>query len=231
MNHELRYCAARSPNDIDIEFLYQGLHEFPGRLNDAVSETLNAVDEEAYDYILLNYGLCGNGTLDIHHETLPMVMHNLQDCIPVLIGSENVHRSYVQSRPGTFWFSVGWIEGFPLPGSPDYDSRYASFYSRNIDASKRDIIERVLMQNYTHLTYIEWEELGEAVNERGRAYTRACVQSLNTRLGMDLSYDHVVGSPAHLQNFVDGNWEEDGFLVVEPGKHVQIDMKSCKLCT
>ena len=36
MNHELRYCAARSPNDIDIEFLYQGLHEFPGRLNDAV---------------------------------------------------------------------------------------------------------------------------------------------------------------------------------------------------
>jgi hypothetical protein len=160
-----------------------------------------------------------------------MVIHNLQDCIPVLLGSEHVHSSYVQSRPGTFWFSVGWIEGFPLPGSPDYDSRYPSFYSRNIDASKRDIIERELMHNYTHLTYIEWKELGEAVNEPGKAYTRACVQSLNTRLGMDLTYDHIVGSPAHLQKFVDGDWEGEDFLIVEPGKHVQIDMQSCKLYT
>ena len=230
MNHELRYCASRSPNDIDIDFLHQGLHEFPHRLNAAVQEALSSVDAHDYDYILLNYGLCGNGTLDIFHERLPIVMHNVQDCISVILGDEELRKYYMKTRPGTFWFSVGWIEGFPLPGSPDYDRRYTAFYSKTIDASKRDTIEKMLMKNYTHLTYIAWEELGDAINKSGGAYTRECVNSLNERLGMELAYDEVVGNPSRLQRFVDGDWDEDAFLIIEPGKRVKLDMTTCGLC-
>jgi hypothetical protein len=230
MNHELRYCAALSPSDIDIEFLYQGLHEFPGRLNNTVLQALSAVEEQSCDYILLNYGICGNGTLDLYHPSIPIVIHNIQDCIPILIGDEEFHRNYVKNRPGTFWFAVGWIEGFPLPGSPDYNNRYAAFYSRSLDADRRDVIESLLMQNYTHLTYIEWKQLGETINEAGRAYTRECVRSLNERLGMNLEYDHVVGTPSRLQHFVNGEWDGDDFLVIDPGNRVKLDMETCRLC-
>jgi hypothetical protein len=230
MAHELRYCAAVSPNDIDIEFLYQGLHEFPGRLNTTVLDAIDAVEEGSCDYILLNYGICGNGTIDLHHESIPMVIHNVQDCIPILIGDEAFHRNYIKKRPGTFWFSVGWIEGFPLPGSPDYDDRYTAFYSRSIDAGKRDVIEGALMHNYTHLSYVEWKELGESINKAARSYTRECVRSLNERLGMNLAYDHVVGRVSRLQRFVDGQWDSADYLIIEPGRHVKLDLETCRLC-
>jgi hypothetical protein len=56
------------------------------------------------------------------------------------------------------------------------------------------------------------------------------VNSLNDRLGMKLAYDEVVGNPSLLQRFVDGDWDEDAFLILEPGKHVKLDMTTCRLC-
>jgi hypothetical protein len=230
MSHELRYCAALSPNRIDIQFLHEGLHEFPSRLNATVMDALKAVEASSCDYILLNYGLCGNGTLNISHDSLPIVIHNVQDCIPLILGDEERHRAYVEQWPGTFWFSVGWIEGFPLPGSPDYNDRYKEFYGRTINEKQRDTLERILMENYTHLTYIGWDELGEAVNGPGREYTMACVNSLNERLEMGLECDQVSGNPARLQRFTDGDWNMEEFLIIQPGKRLQIDMADCRLC-
>jgi hypothetical protein len=194
-------------------------------------DALKSVDDPSYDYILLNYGLCGNGTLDIYHDSIPVVMHNVQDCIPLILGDEKRHRAYLAERPGTFWFSVGWIEGFPLPGSPDYNDRYKEFYGRTIDEKKRDTVERILMENYTHLTYIGWDELGEGVNCPGRKYTMECVKSLNERLDMNMEFDQVTGDPGRLRGFVDGNWETEEYLVIEPGKRLKIDMAQCRLYT
>ncbi len=86
MNHELRYCASQSINRIEIPFLYQGLHEFPNRLNRFILDALDSIDDTSYDYILLNYGLCGNGTLDISHPSIPIVIHNIHDCIALILG-------------------------------------------------------------------------------------------------------------------------------------------------
>ena len=70
MNHEIRYCASRSVHRIDTEFLYQGLHELPDRLNRSLKETLSSVEPDKYDYILLNYGLCGNGLNEIEDRAV-----------------------------------------------------------------------------------------------------------------------------------------------------------------
>jgi hypothetical protein len=204
---------------IDTEFLYQGLHEFPDRLNRTLKEALNSVETDKYDYILLNYGLCGNGTLDIGHPELPIIVHSFHDCIPLLIGDRKFHADYVKERPGTFWFSCGWIEGFPLPGSPDYAEKYSEFYNRNINEKQRDVIEQML----THLVFIRWDELGLKLAELGRAYTKKCVSSLSSRIGREFIYDEVKGSPEILQRFVDGEWDGDDFLLVEPGKRLKFD--------
>ena len=223
MNHELRFCASRSTHRIDIEFIYQGLHEFPAKLKSTLEEALNRVDVTKYNYILLNYGLCGNGTLNISHPKIPIVIHNVHDCMPLLIGSYGLHREYMLQRPGTFWFSVGWVEGFPLPGSPDYVEKYIEFYNTIINEKQRDAIERMLMENYGYLTFVRWDELGKKVAERGCAYTRECVNSINKRLGFNLKYDELRGSPGKIQRFVDGEWNSNEFLIIEPGQTLRFD--------
>jgi len=230
MSHELRYCASRSIHRIDIEFIYQGLHEFPEKLNSNLRDALHRVDELKHDAILLNYGLCGNGTLGMTHSKLPMVIHNVHDCIPLILGSRKKHAEYVSGRPGTYWYSCGWIEGFPLPGGPDYLEKYNYFYGRGIDREKRDIIERMLMENYTHLTFIRWDELGERLSELGRGYTMECVRSLRERLALPLHYDEVKGDPEILQRFADGDWSGGDFIIINPGQKLQFDPIKNLLC-
>jgi hypothetical protein len=223
MSRELRYCASRSPHRVDIDFIDQGLHEFPGKLKQELLQALGRPKAGEYDYVLLNYGLCGNGTLGITHGELPVVIHAVHDCIPLLFGDSAAHREYTFGRPGTFWYSGGWIDGFPLPGGEDYRSKYREFYGRDINDAQRDSIERMLMQNYTHLSFIRWDELGEKVARMGREYTTRCVRSLNERLGLRMSYDELRGSPSILQKFVDGDWEGGDFVLLEPGRKLQFD--------
>lgn len=223
MNHELRYCASRSVHRIDIRFLYQGLHEFPNKLSSSVRDALDTVGEGSCDFILLNYGLCGNGTLDVSHPSIPIIIHNIHDCIIPILGDRTTYREYMKVRPGTFWFSCGWIEGFPMPGGPDYAEKYSEFYQMTIREKNRDVIERALIKNYTHLTFIRWDELGEAVNRKGREYTRQCVDSLNRRFDAGIQYDEVRGKPAILQRFVDGEWNRDDFILLEPGQKLKLD--------
>ncbi|UCB47338.1 MAG: DUF1638 domain-containing protein [Spirochaetota bacterium] len=132
MNHELRYCAACSTNRIDIEFLPAGLHERPEKLNQILKELIVSIDADEYDYILLNYGLCGNGTLGVTHPKLPIVIHNAHDCIPLIMGDYERHKKYVGNRIGTFFYSCGWIEELLVPGCPDYMEKYNELYGRTI---------------------------------------------------------------------------------------------------
>jgi len=216
-------------NRIDIDFLYQGLHEFPNKLNEKLNEALKMVDKDNYDYILLNYGLCGNGTLDITHPDLPIIIHNAQDCIPILVGNRKKYKKYVDSNPGIFWFSCGWIEGFPLPGSPDYAERYSEFYKIKINEKQRDSIERMLFENYKKLKYISWKEMGEDINRCGSKYTMECVNSINSRLSLNMSFGKVEGSSDTLQKFVDGDWNNDEFLLINPGQKLKFDITKGRL--
>lgn len=192
-------------------------------------DALNSVDSEKYDFILLGYGLCGNGILNVTHSKIPVVLSKVQDCVPLIIGSKERHSEYVRARLGTFWYSVGWIEGFPLPGSPDYVEKYREFYNLSINEAKRDAIEGMLIENYTHLTFIRWDELGQRISEHGRSYTKSCVTSLNERLGFNLEYDELKGDPNFLQRFVDGEWDDKDFLILEPGKRLQFDALESRL--
>ena len=51
MRREIRFCAARSAHRIDIEFVDQGLHEFPEKLNRILADRLTRVEPESCDSI------------------------------------------------------------------------------------------------------------------------------------------------------------------------------------
>ena len=106
-------CAviARSPNEVDVEFLPKGLHDLGcssmrKRLQDAIDQT----DPEAYEAVLLGYALCGNGTAGLTARTLPLVIPRAHDCIALLMGSRERYQKYFEQNRGVYFRSTGWLE-------------------------------------------------------------------------------------------------------------------------
>jgi len=87
----------------------------------------------------------------------------------------------------------------------------------------------MLMENYTHLCYVRWDELGEKLAFAGRSYTKSCVRSLNERLALGIQYDEVRGDSLLLQRFVNGQWKGDEFLIIEPGQTLGFDAERGEL--
>ncbi|MBN2322528.1 MAG: DUF1638 domain-containing protein [Spirochaetes bacterium] len=214
---ELYYCASRSPHRIGIELYKAGLHERPEKLNRFLKDAIAKTTREECDRILLSYGLCGNGTLEVTHPDLPIAVHNCHDCIPLLFGDKRRHEQWIKKTPGTFFYSCGWIDELLVPGCPDYDDKYLMLYNKTITKKQRNTVERILVEHYSVLAYIHWDELGDALGEKGRRYTKACCASLNDRFDLGLRYEEVSGGPTLIQAFVDGRWNDD-VVVVEPGK-------------
>jgi len=63
---ELCAAAARSMNQIDIEFITKGLHDI-GQvgMSGQLSNILAEVDESKYEAVLLGYALCSNGIVGL----------------------------------------------------------------------------------------------------------------------------------------------------------------------
>ena len=65
-------CAviARSPNEVDVEFLPKGLHDIGcNSMRKRLQDAVDRVDPECYEAVLLGYALCGNGTAGLTART------------------------------------------------------------------------------------------------------------------------------------------------------------------
>ena len=75
---EMCAAVARSPNQVDVEFLQKGLHDIgqAGMLA-RLQEAVDRVDGSRYDMILLGYGLCNNGIAGLVARSGPIVIPRL----------------------------------------------------------------------------------------------------------------------------------------------------------
>ncbi len=219
MQREAYYCAARSPNSIDIVLMPQGLHNTPDKLCAEVKKALDKttdVQGRAYDASLLGYGLCSNGIVGLSAE-IPIVVPRGHDCITLLLGSKEKYRQYFDSHPGTYWFSPGWIETDTQPGRQRYEKllkEYAEKYGPD-NAKYLMETEQDWMKKYSQATYIDW---GFPNTDKEKRITKDAAGYLNW------NYDEIKGDPSLLQRLLDGRWNESDFLVVKPGQKITEDL-------
>ena len=89
----------------------KGLHDLGSEQMQArVQEAVDAVDTEAYDAILLGYGLCNNGLVGITAKDIPLVLPRAHDCITLFLGDRKRYSTYFIDHPGTYFKTSGWIE-------------------------------------------------------------------------------------------------------------------------
>jgi hypothetical protein len=212
LQREAYFCAARSPHIVDVVIMQQGLHNTPQILCAEVQKELNiTIDSQGnpYDAILLGYGLCGNGVLGLTSK-IKLVVPRAHDCVTLLLGSKEKYQHYLDTHRGVYWYSDGWIDTRTLPGKERYETLLAEYTEKfgPDNAAYLLEMEQSWMKEYNWAVYIDWN-LPQSTQQK--EYTRQSAEYLGWQ------YDCVVGNPDLLQRLADGLWNEDDFLIVQPG--------------
>jgi len=210
---EISYYASKSKNNFDFKYLKQGLHNTPDILKRDLQEAIDEVDGE-YPVILVGYGLCSNGISGITAKKSKLVIMRGHDCITFFLGSKERYREYFDNNPGTYWYTPGWIETSTQPGKDRYEGLLAEYTKKYGEDNAEYLMEmeQGWFKEYKKAAYVD---LGFCDSEEYKNYTRECASYLNWK------YDELTGDGSLFFDFINGNWDDSRFLVVEPGTRVE----------
>jgi len=213
MWRELCYYAALSPNGFRLEFLSWGLHTEPDKLRVEVQRAIDTT-EDGFDAIILGYGLCSNGLEGIGARRTSLVITRGHDCMTCFLGSRERYREYFDANPGTYWYTPGWIENHLSPGQERYEQTYRQYVEKfGVDNAQYLMeMEQDWFRKYTTAAYVD---LGVGNTNEHEAYTRRCADWLKWR------FDRLQGDAGLIVRLLDGNWDDEEFLVVEPGHMIK----------
>ena len=224
---ELAYLVPACPNVLDITYMQQDLHSTPKLLREALQREIDQVESgddphtnkvclKNAEAILLGYGLCSNALVGIHSSRLPLIIPRAHDCITHFMGSKEKYADYFEKVKGSFYYTRGWLDLGVDIGQSDIE-RKRSEYMERFDGDEDTVeyllqMDREMLRHYKYVTYITWPGMP---NDSGLTDCKA----LADQSGMELlQYE---GSSRLMANFVNGNWDEEDFLILQPGQTLQ----------
>ena len=220
---EVSEVVARSVNRVDVRFLPKGLHDVgQEEMRRQLADALDEVDAAQYDAVLLGYGLCNNGIAGLAARSIPLVVPRAHDCMTLFIGSKERYLEYFQNNPGVYFKTTGWIEraGDVQQYSADTIQKRLGLgqsYEELVEKYGEDNAEFLYKQlsdmtrNYTQITFIE---MGIEPDDR---FERSCREETQ-RQGW--KFEKLKGDLCLFRDLVDARWEEERFLVLQPGQLV-----------
>ncbi|MBI3852848.1 MAG: DUF1638 domain-containing protein [Verrucomicrobia bacterium] len=225
---EICFAAARSPNVIDLEFLTQGHHDVPGAGRQEIQERINAVPAGKFDAILLGYGLCSNMLVGLRSDHTRLVIPRAHDCITFFLGSKERYQNCFAERPGTYYYTSGWLECRQRRGLRE-DEAGGAFLPAHTGAGAKATYEHWVKKygeekaqyllevmgrwtdNYSHGTLIDFDFTKPlALDEQVR---KICAER-------GWQFEKIEGDLRLLQRWLDAQWDSADFLVVKPGERV-----------
>lgn len=234
MQRELSWAFLRCPNALDITFVRQDLHMVPKNLTKVLQEEIDRIEagEDLHtnvaggeiDAILIGYGLCSNALVGLKSAKYPLVIPKAHDCTTLFMGSKEKYQDYFMKVKGTYFASNAWMElGIDL-GEASLVKKREEFMEQFEDEDTVEYLmemERSMLDHYKAITYITWPGMNNA-NGISKAKTIACENGWE--------YLEYEGSDTLLQKFVNGEWDEEDFLVLNPGETLEPSYDEDVIC-
>ncbi len=225
---ELYYAAARSKNIIDLELLTQGYHDTPNVGRTELQKRIDAVPSGKYDAIVLAYALCSSILTGITATTTQLVIPKAHDCITFFLGSKERYQKCFSERPGTYYFSSGWLEyakrrgdkgtmwggaSVPANSNLNFKAAYDVWVQKYGEEQAKYLLEEMgrWTSNYTHGTLIDFDFLKDLKLDEQ-------VQRICQDKGWE--YERLPGDARLFHRLLDGDWTPADFLIVRPGEKV-----------
>jgi len=189
---------------VRFEFLEIGLHRTPARMPLVIQEKIHQADDKI-DYIVLGYGLCGNGIVGVKAERQPLVIPKAHDCISLFLGSSEARQKEQQKAPGTYYLTKGWIEEGkpPLALLEEYTQRYGQQTAEWVISEE--------FKNYTRLALVGTGAY-DLVAYRSNARANAVF--------LGVTYEEIKGSLAYFEKMGKGQWDKGEFIILQPGEEI-----------
>jgi len=222
MARSIYIAAANSSNTITIRLFHQGLHNTPKNLRAALQDEINAVEEDKYDALLLAYGICGTSTVGLISDHTQLVIPRAHDCITLYLGSHQRYQEEFNHHPGTYWFSVDYIErnddgasvALGAAGIEEQENQYEEYMRKFGKESADHLMEtmRSWSQHYSRAVFID---MGLGDNEPYEKIAREKAEKEGW------VFERLQGNRRLIEMLVKGDWNENEFLVVPPGYTIQ----------
>lgn len=218
---EMCAVVARSPHQVEVEFLPKGLHDIGGAgMCERLQAAVDKVDASLYEAVLLGYALCGNGVAGLRARAIPIVLPRGHDCITLFLGSRRRYEEYFQNNPGVYFKTTGWIErgqNLEQLGLTREKTGVGMSYEELVAKYGEDNAQYLWQQlggytkNYRKLTYIEM-----GVEPDGRFE----LQIRQEAAARNMEFEKVRGDMRLIEKLVSGDWDPEEFLIVPPGHRI-----------
>jgi len=224
---ELYHVAAGCKNLIDFELLTQGYHDTPNIGKSEIQKRIEATPVGKYDAILLGYGLCSTILSGLKSEHTAVVAPRAHDCITLFLGSKERYQELFTARPGTYYFTSGWLEyarrrgdkgwswggGASVPASANlnFKGAYEKWVQKYGEEQAKYLLEETSRwtDHYKHGVLIQFDFLeGLGLEDQVK---KICAEK-------NWEYGEVRGDLSLFEKLLSGAWPERDFLVLEPGK-------------
>ncbi|MEM2990823.1 MAG: DUF1638 domain-containing protein [Halobacteria archaeon] len=216
---EICLCSAHSRNVISLEFLQRGLHDNPDVLRSEVQKKIDETDEKTYSGILLGYALCSNGIAGVGARGIPLIVPRAHDCITLFLGSKERYIEYFKQNPGTYYYTSGWLERAgsnierKVHDGLGLGKKYEEYVKKYGEDNARYLIqfENSWIENYSQVAFIDFEFV---------KFLKLDAHAKEIARQRNWEYSEIPGDIRLIKKLIDGEWDEDEFITVEPGHEI-----------